>query len=299
MQKRGISCLFLIISIFLFVIVSAENITDTNLTENQSANLNVSIPIEMDEIYLVNFFPTETEVGDVQFNIRVRNDGNDTLNNIIAFISGKGYSSYDLVSIDSLAPGEKSYIIVYGNLKESGNINLTIRIDRQTFYTNISVINPNEQALNDAEKEQRELENISQQIEELKSKYASLELEISEKNENDYDVSSIKLDDLKKYIRNAEASIYTKELKDAKSNLNLAIEEYDYQKNKVDNAKLVPTINKVKDYAIIFSAIAGSIIAFFAVYELLIRKSLVLARLGKSAVVKVVRKKKRQNNKQK
>jgi len=246
---------------------------------------------ELKGISLLNFFPIETNVGDVQFNIQVRNDGNETINNIIAFISGKGYSSNNIVAIDTLSPNEKSYIIVYGNLKEGGNITLTLRIDREIFYKNITVENPNEGAASNAEKEQEELGNISQQIEELKGKYASLELELSDKEDNNYVVSDISLDDLKKFLRNAEASILEEDLKNAKSNLKLAIEEYEYQKNKVDSVKPIPTINKVKDYALIFSAIAGSILAFFAIYELLIKKSINLARAGKNIAARAIKRK--------
>ena len=276
MSKGGI-VLCLIISIFLIGIAFAE--------ESDALS-------ESDGISLVNFLPTETKIGDVQFNIQIKNDGNDTINNLIAFVSGRGYSSYDIVPADSLAPGEKSYILVYGNLKESGNVTLTVRVDREVFYKEITVENPDEEAITDAEKERKELENISLQIEELKGKYVNLELEISDKKDNDYDVSKISLDDLKKDLRNAEASVLDGNLKNAKSNLKLAIEEYEYQKNKVDTAKSVPTINKIKDYAIIFSAIAGSILAFFAVYELLIKKSITIVRTGKDVATKMIKRKK-------
>src|SRR3989344_6026234 len=146
MSKGGI-VLCLIISIFLIGIAFAE--------ESDALS-------ESDGISLVNFLPTETKIGDVQFNIQIKNDGNDTINNLIAFVSGRGYSSYDIVPADSLAPGEKSYILVYGNLKESGNVTLTVRVDREVFYKEITVENPDEEAITDAEKERRELENVSQ-----------------------------------------------------------------------------------------------------------------------------------------
>jgi len=269
--------LCLIISLFLIGTVYAEE------SETSTESTGIS---------LVNFFPTETKIGDVQFNIQIKNDGNETINNLIAFVSGRGYSSYDIVPADSLAPGEKSYIMVYGNLKESGNVTLTLRVDREIFYKNITVENPDEEDVTDAEKERIELENVSQQIEELKGRYASLELEISDKKDNGYDTSKISLDDLKKYLRTAEASVLDGNLRNANSNLKLAIEEYEYQKDKLDAAKAIPTINIVKDYAIIFSAIAGSIIVFFTVYELLIKKGVMVARAGKNAAVKVIKRKK-------
>src|SRR3989338_1086374 len=282
MPKEKFIFLCLITLTFLIGIASAENQTEIS---------NTDISVELKGISLYNFFPTETKVGDVQFSIQIKNEGNETINNIIALVSGRGFSSYDIVPIDSLSPGERSYIIAYGNLRESGNITLTLRIDRKIFYKNITVTDPNERVLSNAEEEQKKLENISQQIEELKTEYASLELEISEKKDQDYDVSSIKLDDLKKFLRDAETSVFSKNLNGAISNLRLAEEEYNYQKNKRDTARTVPTINKIKDYAIIFSAIAGSILAFFAIYELLIRKSMNLARFGKNVAVKVIKKK--------
>ncbi len=275
MLKRGF-ILCLVISLFLIGAVYAE---ESEISTESG-------------ISLINFFPTEAKVGDVQFNIQIKNGGNETMNNLIAFVSGRGYSSYDIIPVDSLAPGEKSYILVYGNLKESGNETLTLRIDREIFYKNITVENPDEEVITDFERERVELENVSQQIEELKGKYASLELEISDKKDNGYDVSKISLDDLKKYLRNAEASVLDGNLKNANSNLKLAMEEYEYQKSKLDAAKAIPTINKIKDYAIIFSAIAGSILAFFAVYELLIKKSITLAKAGKDVATKVIKRKK-------
>ena len=216
MPKEKFIFLCLITLTFLIGIASAENQTEIS---------NTDISVELKGISLYNFFPTETKVGDVQFSIQIKNEGNETINNIIALVSGRGFSSYDIVPIDSLSPGERSYIIAYGNLRESGNITLTLRIDRKIFYKNITVTDPNERVLSNAEEEQKKLENISQQIEELKTEYASLELEISEKKDQDYDVSSIKLDDLKKFLRDAETSIFSKNLNGAISNLRLAEEE--------------------------------------------------------------------------
>ena len=53
----------------------------------------------------------------------------------------------------------------------------------------------------------------------------------------------------------------------------MAFEEYETQKNKLDNVKPKSIINRIRENALIFSTIAGALITFFTLYELLKRKS--------------------------
>jgi hypothetical protein len=253
---------------FMIIFLAAGVHAELNDTTNQT------IP----DIILNDFMPKEVQMGDVQFNLQIENNKNETITNIFAFISGRGFSTYDIVPIDSLPQGEKSFIFISGNVKQAGNISLTIRINDETFYQNITVIDPvNETAqkleeLRLAQEKEQQIQNISEQLDKLKIDLKNLEEDLTEKGNNDYDVSGIKLDYLKNYVRSIQADILTGNVNDGRVNLNLAAEEYASLKESLDSTKKIPFINKLKDYALIFSTIAGSIITLFALYELLKKK---------------------------
>mgnify|MGYP001618214243 FL=1 len=105
----------------------------------------------------------------------------------------------------------------------------------------------------------------------LKENFSALEDELILKKE-DYDVSIVNLNDLNTYIKNTQISILVKDVDGAKLNLDLALDEYKTQKNKLDNASEISWVKKAKENALIFSTIAGAIITLFALSELLKRK---------------------------
>jgi len=107
----------------------------------------------------------------------------------------------------------------------------------------------------------------------LNQNFNELEKNLSNKKENNYDISSVSLNGLRDYIKNAESDLLAENSQQANINLKLAFEEYDYQKNRLDSTKKIPAVSKIKDYAIIFSTFAGAILTFFALYELLKKKS--------------------------
>ncbi|MEN9625808.1 MAG: hypothetical protein RL557_136 [archaeon] len=258
-----------IISIFLlFLTVSAQ--VNTSAEENASLNQTV----ELQDIEILKFFPKEVKTGDVAFNIQVKNNLDATFENVYAFISGSGFATYEVIPIETLGPFERDYIFVNGNLKESGSINLTIRIGKYIFYQQLYVFDIEKESENtEEEKKLEQLKELSMKLEDLKKNYTELELVISEKEDRDFDVTDINLEDLKKYIRSTESSILSQEVGEAAINLQLSIEEYKYQKEKVDIAKIIPFSTRIKENALIFSAIFGAILAFFALSELLKTKS--------------------------
>ena len=231
--------------------------------------------ISNSSIQILTISPDTFKIGDVQLNIKVQNNDNITKSNLVALVSGKGYSTYDITGIDSLAPGEKDYIFVNGNFKESGNITLTIKIDNNIFYENISVLiqsqaDIEEQARLEKEK-QDALANLSSELSDLKQKYSQLETDYYNKKDNNYDVSKVSLEQLKNYIRAIESDILNEDIKNARANLNLANDEYLNQKNKLDSSEKISLIARLKENAVIFSAIAGALLTFFALSELLKR----------------------------
>jgi len=258
--------------------VMAE-INDTNeINSSVSANLtNGTNETVSPIINISNFFPKTFNIGDSQINIEVQNTGNETLKSIIALITGKGFSTYEMTHIDSLNAGDKSYMIINGNFREIGDIMLTIEILQETFYQNITVINPNAIDESAQEKKNREksemLNNLTIQLSELEKNYTSLESEILIKKNENYDVSQVNLGDLKSYIRNTESGILSGNADSAKVNFQLALEEYNYQKSKLDNSPAISSVDILKSYALIFTTLAGAFIMIFTLYELLKRKS--------------------------
>jgi hypothetical protein len=270
-MKRAILPIILTIFIFSLAGIYAQEgeITNPVVVNNPSE----TIP----NLNLTNFMPKEVKLGDVQFNLQIQNNLNETATNIIAFVVGTGFSTYEMIPIDSLAVGDKSYIFVYGNLKQAGNITLTIKINEEIFYQNITVLDTDsdKQKLEEIQKEQeieQQIKNISDSLAVLKQNFTYLENLYEEKEGKNYDVSSVNLNTLDNYIHNIQADILIRNVDDANVNLNLANEEYILQKNKLDNVKKVPFITLLKNNAVLFSTFAGAILTFFALYELLKKK---------------------------
>ena len=287
MHYKNIAVLFLFL-ILLNIVVSEENTssedqntTVENLTSNET-NETAVIPeqqVEIEEILLKNFIPKEFKLGDAQFSIQVQNNKNETINNVVAFVSGKGFSTYEITSIESLEPGERGYILINGNFKESGLINLTIKINQKISLQEINVLGKSEEDLKKAEvlvkqeeEKKKALADISSKLEILKQNYSELEAQLAQKEKENYDVKSVSLVDLKKYIRETQASILGDHLEDARVNFGLATEESNALEEKIASLKKVSFIKRFKDQVIIFSSIAGAIITLFALYELLKRK---------------------------
>ncbi|MEK6827361.1 MAG: hypothetical protein AABX99_02645 [Nanoarchaeota archaeon] len=209
MGKRILFILF-----FALIFLSAGVCAVGNETLNQTAIDNSTATIS--NIILTNFMPKEVQLGDAQFNIQIQNNKNETISNTFAFVTGNGFSTYNIVPINSLASGQKDYIFVYGNLKQAGNITLIIKINDETFYQNITVINQNiesdQQKLDDlkkAQEKEQEIKNISDQLGVLKQNFTILQDEFSKKSSNNYDMSLVNLNLLDNYIHNIQEDILT------------------------------------------------------------------------------------------
>ncbi len=266
--------LLILISLISNLIIAQDEFNETS-NETQIENITLTTA----KVSITKFFPKEVKIGDVQFNMQVQNNLNENLENIAVFVYGKGFSTYEIIPIEELDPLERDYVFINGNFKESGNIILTIRINNEIFYQNVSVIDISIKIENSQEFIKKEaLKNLSVELDNLKKNYASLELELSDKKERGYAISNIDLEDLKKYMRNTEVSIITEDINFAKANLKLAQEEYRYEKEKLDNAKIVPVITRIKENAVLISTIIGAVLALFALSELLKRQTKSLAK---------------------
>ncbi|HRZ85270.1 MAG TPA: hypothetical protein P5277_00650 [Candidatus Paceibacterota bacterium] len=260
------------------LIIIDQNISpEQNITpeQNESQILNESLNNETEiitpEIFLTKFTPTNFEIGESQFSLQIQNKKNETINDIFAVITGNGFSTYDIISIESLAPNEKGYILIFGNFNTPGNVTLAIKIRQYTFYQNVTV-NSAQSEINENEENKEILKELSSKLYILKENYTYLEEEINNKKD-DYDTSGINTNELKGYIRKAEAAIISEDIENAKVNIILANDELLYQKNKLEKAEEASKVKRLKDYLVTFSAIAGAIITLFALFELLKRKS--------------------------
>jgi len=282
-----LNILFVVFLISAFCVFGEDTL---NMTENQTTSENVSVnmtnttiieepePIEEEPISDFNVLtvvPSKFNIGDIQFNIQVQNNGTAELNNLVAIVSGDGFSTYDIMPIDTLKPGEKSYILVMGNSKQEGNIKLTIKINDKTFYNNITIKDPDAKNETVAVKvDEKELENLSARSDEIEKRYKELEDELQIKKNNDYDVSNVDLEDLKKFLRDAQSYIIQEDIEKSRVSVTLAENEYEDQKDNLDSAQMIKrSVSSIlKDNAVLMSTLAGSIIAFFSLYELLKKK---------------------------
>ena len=267
MKKVILTIMFL----FLFSFVYAEeNISINTTNETSNITLNETLNVTQNQtilptIEIKNFFPTTYKIGDSQLNIFIQNNG-PTLTNLGAFIEGTGFSTYSIVPISSLATGEKNYILATGNFKESGKINLTITINGEKFYQEVTVASDKTEIVTD-------FDSITTAIDELKKNYDLLDQKTADKKNAGYDISKVSLTELKNFIRNTETAVLTKNAESAMVNLKLANEEYNYQVKKLDSATKIGLVGKLRENAVLFSTIAGALVTFFTLYELLKKKS--------------------------
>lgn len=267
MKKIGLILLVL----FCFTFVYAES----NITENNTINDTLEMPNTVNyNITLLKIIPDEFNIGDNQFNVKIQSFENKTLENLYAFVSGKGFSSYDVMPIDSINPGERGYILVKGNFRVAGQIELIIKIEDYTFYQNVTVID--EKASVKEQEDTLLIINLTNELENLESNFTRIENLITEKKKSRYDVSKVDTNELKKYIKNLETSLLIKNTEQAQINSKLANEEIEYLDSKISKLEKISFLYRFKDYAILFSTIAGAFITFFALYELLKKKSAVV-----------------------
>ncbi len=262
---------------------STGNYSENNSMINDAVNVS---SLNLEPLVLKNIFPTEIKLGDSQLNLEFLNNGSGAIENIIALISGEGYSTYNVIPIDSLSPGEKSYVILSSRFSKTGDINLTIKANNQIFYRTIKVYS--ESSVNMTEK----INTLTVGLNELKDKYTILEEEKSQKGSENYDVSQISLSDLKSLIRQAQEALLEGDYNSANAKYNLALDEYAGVNEKLTNVKKISFASTLKNNSIIFSTIAGALIAFFTLYEILKKKNQVLKeKLGEMKIKEKILKK--------
>jgi len=263
-----------------------QSVNQTELTDNQTVlidnstiidqNIPIPEPVLTTDFDLVNLSPHEIIVGDIIFNIELKNTGTTVLKNLIPVVVGKGFSMYDVVPIQTLNPGQSAFMYVSGHLSDAGSMFLTVKVNDKIFYQRITVQNPSIQidaaALEQAQEAKTQAyQALSLQLGELESDYRVLEQEFAKKK-NKYDLSDVKLEDVKEYLRAAQSNLASGDLQKANVSLILSLSEYKDQLNHMNNASKKPLINKIKDNIVIISTIAGALLTLFALYEILKKK---------------------------
>ena len=101
-----------------------------------------------------------------------------------------------------------------------------------------------------------------------------LEKELETKKDENYDVSSVNLDDLKKLVRDAEAALIKGDSEQGEVSFTLALDEYKNQKIKIEEAKKIKKsfTQILRENALLISTFAGSLIALFTLIEILKKK---------------------------
>ena len=307
---------------------TAENVSSGNVTRENISNVtseNLSLGKELLEDGLLNSTPSQNleivrllpgmfNIGDVQFNIEVNNTGTESISNIAAYISGKGFSTYNIIPLRTLNPGETGYIIVMGNFKEQGNIVLNMIIHNFEFNYTVPVLGPSNAddstgTLNPEEK-QKHADELNVQLEALEEQYKLLEEEYYKKKRDNFDISGIDLADLKNSLRDTRTKMLTGDINIADASLNLAQKEYLYQKDKLENAVLLKksALDLLRNNAVLISSLAGAIIAIFTLFELLKQKTKILEKMNisksinktiiksKKSIIKTIKNQKNSSN---
>lgn len=284
-------CFCLLFITLLAMGVSAEDTNET-LTDNSTAVENLTsivndsepvvvpaAPISRFEI--VEIQPKSAAKGDVLLSVQMKNTGNTALHNLIPIIVAKGFSAYDVVPIKLLEPGAVAASYVSGEFSTAGNILLTLKINDELFYDRLLIEDKAADAGQKVEENTAAVSAVNAQLEALKAEYHGLETELISKR-SDYEVTDVKLDDLKRYILDAQTNIMSESLQKANVSLMLALTEYNDQRFKLDHAPVRPFLQKIKDNLLLISGIATAIITMISFYELMKKKKQDIVQTVKS-----------------
>lgn len=258
-----------------------QNGTTQENTSEQSPPQNQTAPPEekIIAISFIDFFPKKFDLGDVQLNVLIQNTGNVPLHDVSGIVTGDGISTYDVVPIDKLNPGEKNYILLFISTKKSGDIPIVFKILDKLYKTKLTINNPD--AVVDTEKKQMEeeaLHNRTVQLGDLMQNLTKTLDSVEEgyyvKKGQGYDIHTTP-EDAKTYLRNAQASFAKRDLDNTEANLVLLQSELsDLQKSLDTAVKQKPSINdRLKDNVPWITALLTGVIAVITITERFKKKS--------------------------
>jgi hypothetical protein len=265
---KKIFILSLVLLVFLYVVAAQEGDESSNIMINNEINETISIT----DFNLIKVFPIEMSIGDTQLNLQIENIGNTDLNDVGALITGQGVSTYNIEPIELLKPGEKGYIWLLINTKQAGNIILNVKIKNKIFTQEIKVIDPNARTEKGIDLEKLNL--LNDELSNLTKLYGTYDSEYKNKKNEGYDVGGISFNDVKNYIRNAQVYSTKKDVENLEANIVLIKSELNDIKNNLDNTVIpqVTITDQIKNNLPLISGILGTIVTFFAVWEILKKK---------------------------
>ncbi len=241
---------------------STEMTNQTNATEEQQEDV-------VD--FVITLTPTEVKQGDVILTVHVENNGTVALSNLIPLVTGQGFSSYDVVPIVEVAPGETAVSYVLGHFTDAGSIVFTIKINGKAATQTVLVAGTSQSDEELEALKEEALQTLSVQLEDLENRYVLLEEEVEQKKKN-YLLPEMDIGGLKEDIRNAQSRILAGDVEEANISIILALTEYGVQKNKIDSAQKKSFFDKIQDNIFLISTLAGAILTLFAFFEFVKRK---------------------------
>ena len=227
---------------------------------------------------LVDIFPKQITIGDSQLNLYVENTGNRPLKNLVAFVTGDGISTYDVIPIEELQPDQRSYIIVRINARHRGLVELTVRILDDTFERRIVVRDEEADSQEQQQKEEEErkrnrLATAGSLLANLTEEYDAVEEFYYLRKNQGYDISGIDLRDAKGYLREAQASYAKSDVEQTEASLVLLQSELSDLNTLLENSQK-PTrtfgdwIKDNSTFVITVGYVLGIIISLFTIIEL-------------------------------
>ena len=255
------------------------NDTPTSNISEQSAPTPAPEPEpepEIEAFEFVNVTPKTVKQGDILLSINFRNTGTAKLRNLLPVVVARGFSTYDVVPIPILRKRDVGTAFVSGKIDEPGDLLLTIKVGEQVFYDRITVLpavrqeSLEEKRLKEEQK-QKSVLALSQQLQDLKTKYIELESQYLTKK-NKYDVAGIQFETLRDHIQNAQTKLLNEDLVQANISIVLAYSEYQDQHTAIASAPKKALLLRLKDNVLIISGIAAGIITLFTFYEFMKKK---------------------------
>lgn len=142
---------------------------------------------------LEKYLPTTLGLGRQQLNILLRNTGTVALTNVSVYVSGPGISTVSTLPLNTLLVGEKDYVFVTADIKQSGVHDLVLKIFfngkiQDKLVEQLTVLDEQKPA---SSSEEINATALAQQLEQLKEEYRDLEQEYQNKKIDGYTVDLV------------------------------------------------------------------------------------------------------------
>ena len=252
----------------------------TNKTMTKDSEDKIHIDLKSPEAEAVlqidRIAPKNLTIGNNQVNVIVRNKYFAQLTSVTATISGSGIQTTDAVPIQTLAPGDKDYVILKISASESGTKDVVVQLSAEMPSGKISVkyLDQFFVMAPPAPATPQETVNASllfEQFNQTKELLNGLESQYLDKKSRGYLVSEIydSIKNVKDNLQSAQFALADGKFKDAQKYLLLAQSGLDDVKSGIENAVQPQKtfLDKVKDNALLITTISAAIVAVISMIE--------------------------------